>query len=118
MTADATAIYHTLYPAGVHFPDGIVRTRCKVFAAPEGLCVYWAVAPDDRPDWFSPIDFGLTTRPRTGYAARNGWDVYTADGIVTVTAEGGCGCGWPLKRWTPQFARTRLAWPVKGVNSR
>jgi hypothetical protein len=107
-----TAVTASMYPATVLFPDGTQHNRCKVFATPEGLAVYFAVPTDGvTPDWFSPIDYANTQKPRSGYSARLGWDVYTEAGTLTVTAEGGCGCGWPLKRWMPQFARTRLAWP-------
>lgn len=107
-----SGVHHALYPATVLLPGGVQRNRCKVFATPEGLAVYYAVPTDGvTPDWFSPIDYLNTKRPRAGYAARIGWDMYTQAGAVTVTAEGGCGCGWPLKRWMPSFARVRLAWP-------
>lgn len=107
-----SAVHHALYPATVLLPDKTQHSRCKVYATPEGLAVYYAVPADGvTPDWFSAINYGNTLRPRAGYAARLGWDVYTEDGLVTVTGEGGCGCGWPLKRWQPAFAKTRLAWP-------
>lgn len=107
-----TATHTAQYPVTVLLPDGTQHTRCKVFATPEGLAVYWAVPTDGiTPDWFSPIAFDQTSRPRTGYMARVGWEVFTQAGAVTVTAEGGCGCGWPLKRWMPAFAQRRLAWP-------
>lgn len=109
-----TATYYGIYPATVLLPDKTQHSRCKVFATPEGLAVYYAIPADGvTPDWFSEINFLVTGRPKTGYNARIGWDVWTADGLVTVTTEGGCGCGWPLKRWSPPFARTRLAWPTR-----
>lgn len=106
------AIYASMYPATVLLPGGVQRTRTRVVSAPEGLYLYWAV-PDqgDRPDWFSPVDWGNTRRMPTGHMAQVGWDVFTDAGAVTVTAEGGCGCGWPLKRWQPSFARNRVRWP-------
>lgn len=112
MTSPA-GITWSAYPLGIHFPTGQVRTRTKVYATPAGLYVYWAVPTNgDEPDWFSPIDYALTARPPAGYALKNGWDIYTEAGVVTLTAEGGCGCGWPLKRWVPTFARKRLGWPA------
>lgn len=109
-----TGVHMARYPASVLLPDGTTRTRTKVFATPEGLAVYWAVPTDGMtPDWFSPIDYLNTGRPpRDGYQAKLGWDVHTDAGLVVVTAEGGCGCGWPLKRWVPTFGRRRLAWPA------
>lgn len=108
-----TAVHQAIYPATVLLPGGVQHNRAKVFATPEGLAVYWAVPADGyTPDWFSPIDYLHTGRPRAGYAARLGWEVFTEAGLVTVASEGGCGCGWPLKRWSPVFARTRLRWPT------
>jgi len=113
-----TAVYHSAYPVAVRMPDGTVRNRTKVFATPDGLAIYWAVPTDGvTPDWFSPVDYSRTSRPRTGYMARVGWEVHTDAGLVIVTAEGGCGCGWPLKRWNPAYARTRLAWPSEAIRA-
>lgn len=110
---NATAIYGAVYPASVLFPDGSVHTRCKVYATDAGLFVYYAVPGDGyTPDWSSPIDYLNTARTPTGYRARLGWEVATDAGLVIVTADGGCGCGWPLKRWTPLFARARRQWPA------
>lgn len=110
---EMTAVHHALYPASVVLPGGVTHTRTKVFATPEGLAVYYARPADGvTPDWFSPINYAATDRPRAGYAAKLGWEVLTAAGLVIVTAEGGCGCGWPLKHWAPAFARKRLRWPA------
>lgn len=108
-----SAVYHALYPATVLLPGGVQHNRVKAFATPEGLALYWAVPTDGvTPDWFSPVDYSRTGRPRAGYSARLGWEVFTDAGLVTVASEGGCGCGWPLKRWSPSFARIRLRWPA------
>lgn len=108
-----TAVYHAMYPATVLLPGGVQHNRAKTFATPEGLAIYWAVPADDiTPDWFSPVDYAQTDRPRAGYAAKLGWEVATVNGLVIITAEGGCGCGWSLKRWQPAFARRRLRWPA------
>jgi len=122
MTATASGVTWTMYPVGVTLPDKTALTRVKAYATPEGLFLYRAVparvGPDgpevhgDEPDWFSPINYALTRRPPAQYSMRNGWDVYTDAGLVVVTAEGGCGCGWPLRRWAPSFARKRLRWPA------
>lgn len=106
------AIYASMYPATVLLPGGVQHNRCKVFVAPEGLYVYWATPTSGHvPDWFAPVDYGQTLRMPSGHPAKLGWDVVTSMGMVTVTAEGGCGCGWPLKRWVPEFAHRRVAWP-------
>jgi len=118
MDVNPQFVYHALYPATVLLPGGVQHNRAKVYAADDGLYIYWAVPADGvTPDWYSPIDYVRTDRPRPGYAAKLGWEITTDDGLVIVTAEGGCGCGWPLKRWQPVFARKRQAWPAapKGV---
>src|SRR5262245_41182236 len=92
-----TAIYAAMYPATVLLPGGVQRSRCKVFAAPEGLFVYFAMPNfgSDGSDWSARVDWPSTGRMPQGYMARVGWDVHTEAGLVTVTSEGGCGCGWP-----------------------
>jgi hypothetical protein len=101
------------YPVHVRLPDGTeLGRRCKAYTTPEGLYVYTEVpAGGDpaKPAWFSPITPGQT-KPPTGWRARNGFTIDTAAGTVALTADGGCGCGSPLKRWVPQFSRKVVAW--------
>lgn len=101
------------FPVTVTLPgETTPHRRAKVFATPEGLYIYLAVPSDPSgrfPDWFSPILPGHA-QPPTGWAARNGFVVQTEGGHVAMTAEGGCGCSHPLKRWNPEFANRNVAW--------
>lgn len=110
---EPTAMRAVWFPVTVTFPgEDTVHRRAKVFATPEGLYVYLAV-PTDRsgkePDWYSPILPGAA-QPPTGWAARNGFTIQTVHGPVAMTAEGGCGCSHPLKRWNPPYADRNVAW--------
>jgi hypothetical protein len=99
------------YPAIVQVPGADkARHNAKVFATPQGLYVYFAKPEDGiTPDWHSEILTGQP-KPPEGWRARNGFSVATAAGPVTITMGSGCGCGWPLKKWVPEFQKRVVAW--------
>lgn len=89
-------------------------STCKILAGPDGLYV-WRRAPEidgHGPDWFSPIDFSKTPPPPPEYALRSaGVRVETALGTVAIALDSGCGCGHPLKHWSPEGANKYVPWP-------
>ena len=103
----------TWYPAIVQIDGGEVHHNAKVYAAEQGLYVYYAVPEDitgNDPDFYGAVDYANLPKPPTGYAARNGFVIPTDRGTVTITMGNGCGCGWPLKRWSPEFSRRVISW--------
>lgn len=108
LTAEPTAMKAVWFPATVILPDTTEQLRvCKVYATDAGLVVYQRTDAGITEVFRSPIDYDRTAKPRH---PRNGFEVYTDDGTVRVTANGGCGCGNPLKRWSPDFARKAVRW--------
>jgi len=107
-----TRIKAAWFPAQLLLPDGkTVLQRAKIYAAEQGLYVYTSVPQDPAvPDWYAELDFSTGGKPPNGYAAYNGFRMQTSKGEVTLTLDRGCGCGWPLKRWSPEFARRIVAW--------
>jgi len=108
-----TAIKAMWFPATVTLPGQPARAKAKVYAAVEGLYVYYTVPADGQyapPEFFSPIDYSQAVKPPTGFVARNGFVIPTDAGLIGITLDRGCGCGWPLKRWTPEFARRIVRW--------
>lgn len=107
-----TAIKAAWYPCTVQVPGHPPRSKAKAYVTPEGLFVYWAV-PDPpeswAPDYWAPITWPQP-KPPPPHMTRNGFRIVTDYGLVTITTDGGCGCGWPLKRWTPRFADANVAW--------
>lgn len=119
MSAPApTAVKAGWFPASVSLPvddpDGVpmVWHRCRVYLAPEGAYVYKYQPPADgvTPDWFSPVDYVRTEKPRGSWQDNSGVYIRTTAGLLTVTPGGGCACGSPLKRWVPEFARKSVPW--------
>lgn len=111
--------WHAWFPASVVLPgEGRrPRHRVKVFATDLGLYVYDRQPADlrqvERIDavWFSPIDYDKTPRPPSDIMGKNGFQVVTAAGVVTITTTGGCGCNQKtLKGWAPEWATTVQAW--------
>lgn len=78
-------------------------------SAQTGLFVY-RVAPEDdwTPEWFAFMP--EQPQPLRGAMARNGIQIATAVGTVTLTPSGACSCSAPLKRWTPEFAARMVRW--------
>lgn len=119
-----TAVVHVWWPAQVQLPVGVdidgqsSLYPCKVYATPQGLYVYrqWPVDPEQfrtgaRPAFWSSIDYEKTTPPTVGNLTRRaGSIIHTAAGAVTIKKNDSCGCGHPLKRWRPDWARTRISW--------
>jgi hypothetical protein len=107
------AVKGVWYPVAVRLPGETKdRQRVKMYVTPEGVYLYWAVPSDPdswMPDWHSPMLEGQP-KPPSGWKARNGFQVLTDAGVLSVTPMGGCGCGWPLKRWSPAFSRRVVAW--------
>lgn len=109
MTATApapTAVMATWYPATLTTTDGSLIRKCRIYASPEGLFAY--SAPDVLA-WHAVITPGQA-RPKTGWEARNGIGLTTDRGRVTITPDGGCGCGAPLKRWLPPWTGRSVVW--------
>jgi hypothetical protein len=103
-----TAVRASWWPAAIRIPgEEQPRTSRRIYATPEGLYVF--ARPGGEPDWWSPL-LPDQDRPATNWTARNGVYLMTAAGQVTITLEGGCGCGNPLKRWTPDFAGQSVPW--------
>lgn len=114
---EPTAIKGSWFPATVTLPGQQPRAKAKVYAAVEGLYVYFAVPPFfaetgtwGPPEFYSPADYSQLDAAPSGYAARNGFTIVTDAGIVGITASGACGCGWPLKKWVPEFAKRIVRW--------
>lgn len=107
-------VYDSWYPAGVVLPDTGRRAvhKVKVFATDTGLYIYQQT-DQDVPLWHSAIDYEKTPVPRSGIMASNGIPIHTADGLVTITPMGGCGCGSAVKAWLPTWARASAGWPPK-----
>lgn len=118
-----TSVAHSWFPAHVQLPAGVdidgqaLLYPCKVYATPQGLYVYREV-PSEReafrsgaqPAFWSPIDYEETPTPTVGTLSRSGHAIHTAAGVVMVRKENSCGCGHPLKRWRPDWARVRVSW--------
>jgi len=78
-----------------------------VIATDTELCVFTRV--DEDPMWRSSIQWGPTTLPASDQQARNGFDVYTDDGLAVVTLGSGCRCG-SFARWAgPSWSQTERA---------
>lgn len=109
-----TKIKAAWFPAIVQLPgETTVHHKAKVYAAVEGLYVYFAVPVGEgsvTPDFFSPVDYTAVPKPPTGWRARNGFRIPTEAGPVTITLDSGCGCSHPLKRWVPPFATKIVVW--------
>jgi hypothetical protein len=109
---EPTAIKKAIYPCIVQVPGQPPRDRAKAYITPEGIYVYWAV-PDPvgtwAPDYYAPITWPQPQLPPP-HMWRNGFRVQTDLGPVAITGSGGCGCGWPLKRWTPSWAQRVVSW--------
>lgn len=109
---EPTAVKGVIYPAWVQVPGEQPRERAKVYIAPEGLYVYWAV-PDDPQDWtpdyWAPITWPQPKLPPP-HMQRMGFQLETDYGAVVITTDGGCGCNWPLKYWVPEYANHNVAW--------
>lgn len=109
---EPTAIKTVIYPVIVQVPGHPPRDRAKVYVTPEGLYVYWAVPAaetDWTPEYWAPITWPQPKLPPP-HMWRMGFKIRTDYGDVLITASGGCGCGWPLKRWNPEFANRNVAW--------
>lgn len=93
------------FPASVKFPSQPVAWgRTFVLVADDGLHVFRR--PREVADFHAAIDWDRTTIP-SDRQARNGVDVWLADGrLVVVTAGNGCKCG-QLGKWAGP------AWAVK-----
>lgn len=115
-----TAVINQWWPAFVRVP-GATETwnLCKVFLTPQGLYVYRAKPAEPEtytsgamPTWYSSVNFEETTKPVSGYAARNaGIPIVTAAGTMTVQPTGGCGCAARgLKGWRPDWHRNVISW--------
>lgn len=106
------AIMAQWFPANLVLPgETAPRRKGKVYATDKGLYVYFSVPEGQsvQPDWWSPLLEGQN-KPPTGYAARMGIVLRTEAGIVRLTKDNACGCGWPLKRWTPEYATHIRVW--------
>lgn len=107
-----TAVKALFFPASVQVPGHPPRRNAKVFVTAEGLYVYWSVpTPPESwdPDYFAPISWPQP-KPPPPHMQRMGFTIATDYGNVTITTDGGCGCGDPLKHWTPRFAEAITAW--------
>lgn len=101
-----TVVRGRWFPAAAVLPGQQSRPwqRCYALAADDGLHIFRR--PADTAEWHSPIDWAVTTLPTTDRAAKRGFDVHTADGLVVVTLGTGCRCG-SLGRWAgPSWGRT------------
>lgn len=102
-----TIVAGRYFPATVRFPDGTTWRRVLVILAQggehAGLHVWQK--PDAVADYHAPIDWGRTVLPAR-WRARNGVDIHTDDGLVTVTAGGGCSCGALARYAGPHWAST------------
>jgi hypothetical protein len=115
-----TAVINQWWPAFVRPPgEQHAWNLCKVFLTPQGLYVYRAVPAESEtfasgalPTWYSSVNFEETSKPVSGYAARNaGITIVTAAGIVTVQPTGGCGCAARgVKGWRPTWSRNVVSW--------
>lgn len=119
-----TAVVHVWWPAQVQLPAGVdidgqsSLYPCKVYATPQGLYVYRQRPADPEqfrtgahPAFWSSIDYEKTTPPTVGNLTRRASNIiHTAAGAVTIKKNDSCGCGHPLKRWRPDWARTRISW--------
>jgi hypothetical protein len=116
-----TASLFAWWPATVQRPEGDPIHRARVYVTPEGLYVYTRVPADGvTPNHYWPVNWGATAQPvRTTATQMNGFKITTDVGLVTIHAYGqGCGCGHPLKRWSPEFAGNAVkGWPSAGAES-
>jgi len=108
------------FPASVRLPGtrAVLRMQ-RVFATPEGLYLFSKV-PADReqlaaatPNWYSPINYELTPVPPAAQsqASRQGFQIHTDAGLVTVQMGGACPCGAKaLRDWRPVWSTSRLEW--------
>jgi hypothetical protein len=108
MTTAQVTVRGRWFPADVMLPGRFMQwSRCYVIATDAELCIFTRVSED--PMWRSPIVWGSTALPDTDQRARNGFDVYTEDGLVVVTQGSGCRCT-SLGRWSgPTWAQTERA---------
>lgn len=99
-------VVYEAFPAVVRTPDGTELRDAKVAVTadadrrPADLYVWVARGGLAVREVCSPVLVAESRFPPR-YAPRAPWKVATGMGVYSVTPGGGCGCGHPLRRWTP-----------------
>lgn len=106
-----TTVRARYYPCQVRLPDGTTLRKAYVLLANSGpeAGLWCFTKPDEaRPAYRAAVDWGKTV-VRSQRDARNGADVWLADGtLVVLTAGASCRCG-SLGRWAGPGWASRVA---------